>query len=66
MSDQVTPERVAAIAAAARVSIPANAPARIAQAVGATVARFAAVELETTFETEPSTFVVVQRGELER
>jgi len=66
MSDQVTAERVAAIAAAARVPIPSGAPARIAQAVGPTVARFAAVELDTTFETEPSTFVVVQRGELER
>ena len=66
MSEQVTPDRVAAIAAAARVPIASNAPARIAQAVGPTVARFAAVELDTTFETEPSTFVVVQRAELER
>jgi hypothetical protein len=66
MSDQVTAERVAAVAAAARVPIAANAPARIAQAVGPTVARFAAVELDTSFETEPSTFVVVQRAELER
>jgi hypothetical protein len=66
MSDQVTAERVAAIAAAARVPIAPGAPARIAQAVGPTVARFAAADANTPFETEPSTFVTVQRMELER
>jgi len=66
MPDQVTPERVAAIAAAARVPIQPGAEARIAQAVGPTAARFAAIDLAMPLEIEPSSFVVVQRAELDR
>ena len=66
MPDEVTEERVAAIASAARIPIPSGAAARIAQAVGPNAARFAAIDLGMPFETEPSTFVVVQRRELSR
>jgi hypothetical protein len=66
MSDGVDPERVRLIAEAARVPLRPEAPARIARAVAPTVARFAAAELVLPFETEPSTYMVVQRREIER
>jgi hypothetical protein len=56
----VTPERVAALAAAARVPIPDDAPARIARAVTPTVTRFAQENIAMPLETEPSSFLVVQ------
>jgi hypothetical protein len=62
MAQDITPERVAAIAAAARVPLAAEDAARIAAAVAPTAARFAAAKVELSVETEPSTFVVVQRG----
>src|SRR5262245_66005378 len=65
MPDQVTAERVAIMAAAARVPIQPGAEMRIAQAVGPTAARFAALPFDVALETEPSTFVVVQRAELD-
>jgi hypothetical protein len=63
---EVTAERVATMAAAARVPVQPGAEARIAQAVGPTAARFAAIAIDVPLETEPSTFVVVQRAELDR
>jgi hypothetical protein len=63
---EVTPERVAIMAAAARVPIQPGAEARIAQAVGPTAGRFAAIPFDVPLETEPSSFVVVQRAELDR
>ena len=57
----VSPERIAALAAAARVSIADDAPARIARAVTPTVTRYAAENIAIPLETEPSSFVVVQR-----
>jgi hypothetical protein len=66
MPDDVTPERVATIAAAARVPLGPDSAARIARAVGSTVARFAAVKLDLDLEVEPSTFVAVQRQEIDR
>ena len=66
MPDDINPERVRLIAEAARVPLRPEAPARIARAVGPTAQRFAAEKVTVPFETEPSTFVVVQRKEIER
>ena len=57
----VTPERVAALAAAARIPLVEGAAARIAGAVTPTVTRYAAENIALPLETEPSSFVVVQR-----
>jgi hypothetical protein len=65
MPDDVTPERVAVMAAAARVSLDAETCARVARAVGPTASRFAAVNLALTFEVEPSTFTAIARQEIE-
>ena len=61
MSEKVLPERVAAIAAAARIPLPADAPARIARTVGSPVGRIAAADIALDMEVEPATFVAVQR-----
>lgn len=66
MSDQVDPERIRVIAEAARVPLSADAQARVARAVTPPVTRFAAGPVAIPFETEPSTFLVVQRRELTR
>jgi hypothetical protein len=60
MPDDVSPERVAALAAAARVPISDKSPAHIARAVTPTVTRYAAENIAIPFETEPSSFLVVQ------
>ena len=57
----VSPERIAALAAAARVPISEDAPARIARAVTPTVTRYAAGNIAIPLETEPSSFIAVQR-----
>ena len=57
----VSPERIAALAAAARVPLSNDAPGRIARAVTPTVTRYAAENIAIPFETEPSSFIVVQR-----
>jgi hypothetical protein len=62
MPDEVPPERVQVIAAAARVPLEFSTAARVARAVNPTVARFASAEPAFPFETEPASFVVVQRG----
>src|SRR5262245_39271421 len=64
MSD-VDPERIRIMAEAARVPLRADAPARVARAVAPNVARFAAEKLALALETEPSTFIVVQRREID-
>ena len=61
MPDDVSAARVAANAAAVRVSLPPDAAPRIARAVSPMVARFAAGPIDMPLETEPSSFVVVQR-----
>jgi len=66
MPDDVTSERVAAMAAAARVPLEGGSAARIARAVTPTVARFAAEKVDLALETEPASFVAVQRRELGR
>jgi len=62
----VSPERVAALAAAARVPLAEDAPARIARAVTPTVTRYAAENIAIPLETEPSSFVVAQRKDADR
>ena len=62
----MSPERVAALAAAARVPLADDAPARIARAVTPTVTRYAAEKIAIPLETEPSSFVVVQRKDAGR
>jgi hypothetical protein len=66
MPDDVTAERIAAIAAAARVPLEEGAAARIARATASTIGRFAAEQVELAMEIEPSTFVAVQRQEIDR
>lgn len=62
----VSPERVAALAAAARVPLSDDAPARIARAVTPTVTRYAAENIAIPLETEPSSFVVIQQRDAAR
>jgi hypothetical protein len=59
MPDDVTPERVTAAAALARVRLTPDDAARIARAVTTPVKRLADITLE--MEVEPATFVAVQR-----
>jgi hypothetical protein len=59
MSDDVTPERVAAAAAMARVPLTSNDTARIARAVTTPARRLADISLD--MEIEPATFIAVQR-----
>jgi len=66
MPDEVTPERVAMIAAAARVPITPEACARVARAVTPPVARLSATPVTLALETEPASFLVVLRQELRR
>jgi hypothetical protein len=49
------------MAKAARVPLADDSPARIAHAVTPTVTRFAKENISIPFETEPSSFTVVQR-----
>jgi hypothetical protein len=62
----IDPERIRVMAEAARVPLRPDAAARIARAVAPTVARFAAEKVVLSLETEPSSFVVVQRREIDR
>ena len=59
MPDDVTPDRVAAAAAMARVRLTPDDAARIARAVTTPIKRLADITLE--MEVEPATFVAVQR-----
>ena len=56
----VSPDRIAALAAAARIPLAEDAPARIARAVTPTVTRYAAENIAIPLETEPSSFIVAQ------
>jgi len=66
MAEEINPERVRMIAEAAGIAIGADVPARVARAVSPTVMRFAAEKPAIPLEIEPSTFILVQRGEIER
>jgi hypothetical protein len=66
MPDDISPDRVTAIATAARVSLTQVDAERIARAVAPTAARFAAAKVDLSLETEPATFAAVQRREIGR
>jgi hypothetical protein len=66
MSDDVMPDRIAAIAAAARLPLAPEDAARIARAVAPTMARFTAAAIDLPLEVEPSSYVVVQRRRIRR
>jgi hypothetical protein len=66
MSSEVGPDRVAAIAAAARIPLAPQDAERIARAATPTASRFAAAKVDVPLETEPASFVVVQRREIAR
>jgi hypothetical protein len=65
-SDRVACDRVRANARAARVPLAPDDAGRIARAVASVAARFAAAEIELPLETEPASFLVVQRREISR
>ena len=66
MPDEISPDRVTAIASAARVPLAPNDAARIARAVAPVAARFAAAKVDLPLETEPAGFVAVQWREIGR
>ena len=61
MTDEVTPDLVAAIATAARVPLDQTAAARVARAMNPIVTRFAAEKIVLPLEIEPAAFAVVAR-----
>jgi hypothetical protein len=61
MSDKVTPERITALAKAARVPIPEASPPRIANATAAVILRMADEKLALDLGVEPATYLVVAR-----
>jgi hypothetical protein len=64
MPDDSLADRIRLNAAAARVALGEDAPARIARAVTPTITRLTQESLAIPMEMEPSTFAVVQRGEI--
>lgn len=58
---EVTPERVAIMAAAARVPLPDGSAERIAKAVAPVAARMAQDDIVIAFEVEPATYEMVAR-----
>ena len=58
------PERIRLNAAALRIALADDAPERVTRAVTPTLARLEAEKLAIPLEVEPSTFAVVQRGEI--
>ena len=66
MSDDISPERVAALAAGSHVALQPDGAARIARAVTPMLTRFAAGAIAMPLETEPSTFVAVQHKDAGR
>ena len=66
MAYEIDPERIRIIAEAAGLPLDAASAARVARTVAPNAGRFAEVRPVIPFEVEPSTFVVVQHGELKR
>jgi hypothetical protein len=64
MTGEVKPDRVAAIAAAARIPLAVEDAERIARAVTPTAVRFAAAKIDLPLETEPASFVAVEWREI--
>jgi len=63
-SDRASSNRVLANGRAARVPLKPEDAARIARAVGPVAARLAVAQIELPLETEPASFLVVQRREI--
>jgi hypothetical protein len=66
VSDDISADRVNAVATAARVPLAPIDAERIARAVAPTVLRFARAKIELSLETEPASFAAVQRREIAR
>jgi len=66
MSGEVTSERVAVIATAARIPLDTDSSARVARAVTPAIAQFAAADVSIDFEVEPSTFAAIARADIGR
>ena len=64
MPEDDLPERIRLNARGLRIALSADAPARIARAVTPTLARLEQENLAIPLEVEPSSFAVVQRGEI--
>jgi hypothetical protein len=64
VSEPAMQERVALIAAAARVPLAPESRVRIARAVTPTLSRFAAAGVTLILEIEPSSLTVIARGEI--
>jgi len=64
MSEHITPERVAANAAAAGIAIDASTAARVANGMSSTAARLRNGKADMPFESEPSTYLVVAHREI--
>jgi hypothetical protein len=63
MDDEIMVERIAALAAAARIPLEERSSRRIANAIRGTLARLHTGEFELPLEVEPSSFVVAQQTE---
>lgn len=66
MPEDVSAERIAAVAAAARVPLEAASAQRIANATAPTIRRFAAEGLALPMEAEPASFALVARQDAAR
>lgn len=66
MPSDISPERIAALAADAGFSLSEADAARIARAATPMLARFAAGGIAMPLETEPSTFVALQHKDAAR
>jgi hypothetical protein len=62
MADDISPERVLALAATARISLTRDAATRIANTASPLVAHFANANIAMPLETNPSTFIAVQHS----
>lgn len=60
MTEETT-QRIATMAAAARVPLPEGSAARIAKAVAPVAARMAQGDIEIAFEVEPATYAMIAR-----
>ena len=66
MPDDLSPERIATLATAARIALEPDGAARIAGAVAPTLKRFAAAEIAMLLEIEPASFVATQHKDAGR
>ena len=66
MPDDISSDRVTAIATAASVPLATSDAERISRAVAPTAARFAAAKIDLSLETEPASFAAMQQREIGR